>query len=131
MKKPTITKIKDKLQEFGIEIYKEFKTKDGKEDVIVADKLTVTSENNDVFISFNIDANPSYSARIMLILKEIKGIRDFCVGEDFIIDKNGKFIDGQDAINYYRKYQQEAIINEYMNHQAQVFYLSKAKHYHC
>jgi len=130
-KKSIIKKIKDKLEEFGIEIHKEFTTKDGREDVILADKITITSEDNDMFISFDLNANPSYAARIMLILSEIKGVRDFCVGEDYIIDKSGKFLDGQEAFEYYTKHQKENTIKDYMNEQAQVFYLTKAKHYHC
>jgi hypothetical protein len=129
--KTVIEKVKNKLEEFGIEINKEFKTKDGKEDVLLADKITITSEDNNVFISFDLGANPSYAARVMLILSEIKGIRDFCIGEDYVIDKDGKFLDGPEAIEYFMKHEREKTITDYMNQQAQVFYLTKAKHYHC
>jgi hypothetical protein len=129
--KNTTKKIKDKLEEFGIKVNREFKTKEGKEDVILADNITITSEDNDVFISFDIYTNPSYAARVMLILSEIKGIRDFCVGEDYVIDKDGKFLDGPEAIEYYRKHEKEKTITDYMNQQAQIFYLTIAKHYHC
>ena len=129
--KTTIQKIKDKLEEYGIEVHKEFQTKNGKEDVILAEKITITSENDDVFISFDLGANPSYAARVMLILSEIKSIRDFCIGEDYIIDREGKFLDGPEAIEYYMKHEKEKTITDYMNQQAQVFFLTKAKHYHC
>jgi hypothetical protein len=131
LKQPIIQKVKEKLEEFGIEVHKEFKTKDGKEDVLLAEKITITSEDGDVFISFDLNANPSYAARVILILTEIKGIRDFCIGEDYVIDNNGKFLDGPEAIEYYRKHEKEKTINDYMNQQAQIFFMTKAKHYHC
>jgi len=127
----TIQKIKEKLEEFGIEIHKEFKTENLKEDVIIADNLTITCNRHDIFVAFSVAAKPSYAARIMLILSEVKGLKDFCVGEDYYIDKTGKFLDGEEASTFYKKSQEEKTINNYMNQQAQIFYLTKAKHYHC
>jgi len=119
----------DKLKEFGIEIYKIYEDKDD-EVLITADKLTISCKGNEVFLNFHVSAKASYAARIMLILMDIKKIK-FYVGEDFLFDENGKFMDGEEAISYHKEFQRKMTINEFMDQQQKLFYLTKAKSYHC
>ena len=122
-------KIKNKLEEYGIEIFKEFKH--GDEDVIMAEDMTISCKKNEVFINFHVTTKPSKSARIMLVLKEIENFKKIYIGEDFIFDKKGNFLDGEDAHKYHNDFLKHATISEFMNQQAQVYYMNKSKAYHC
>jgi len=122
-------KVKNKLEEYGIEIFKEFKYED--EEVIMANDLTITCKKNEIFVSFHLTSKVSYACRVTLILKEIEGIKDFYIGEDFIFDEDGKFIDGNDAYKYHEKFLKKSVIDKFMEQQSQIYYLNKANSYHC
>jgi hypothetical protein len=122
-------KIKNKLEEYGIEIFKEFKHDD--EDVIMAEDMTISCRRDEVFVNFHVTTKPSKSARIILILKEIQDCKKVYVGDDFIFDKKGNFIDGEDAHKYYDDFMKQNTISEYMQQQAQIYYMNKMKTYNC
>lgn len=124
------TKVIDKLKEFGIEIFNIKSSKDDEEVMIMADNLTIAVKGKEVFVNFHIVAKPCFAARIILILKEIKNIKLF-IGEDFVFDENGKFMDGEDALNYHREYVKQAAISQFLQQQQQLYYLSRAKYYEC
>jgi hypothetical protein len=122
-------KIIKKLEEYGIEIFKEFKHDD--EDVIMAEDMTISCRKDEVFVNFHVTTKPSKSARIILILKEIQNCKKFYIGDDFVFDKNGNFIDGEEAHKYYVNTMKQNTISEYMQQQAQIYYMNKMKTYNC
>jgi hypothetical protein len=121
--------IKSKLEEYGIEVYKDFQFKD--EDIIMSENMTISCKNNDLFINFHVVTKPSHSARIILILKDIKGIENFTVGNDYLFDETGKFIDGEEAYKYHEDILKKTTISKFMDEQSQLYYLNNAKPYHC
>jgi len=121
--------IVDKLREYGIEIYHEDKYSD--EEIIMAEGMTITCKKNEVFINFHITTRPSKSARIIyLLMKEIKNISNLYIGDDFVVDKNGNYIDGNEASNYHIENLKKKTISEFMSEQEQIFYLNNAKTYY-
>jgi len=124
-------KVIDKFKEFGIEIYNVYVDKEKTNEVIITvEKLTIAVQKNDVFLNFHITAKPSYAARIMLILQSIPKIK-FYIGEDFLVDENGKFIDGQEAEEYQKEYEKKLTISQFMEQQQQLYFLTNAKSYTC
>ena len=122
-------KIINKLKEYDIDVYDSFKTKD--DDIIIANKMTISSKNKEVFISFHINCKPSYSARMVLILNEIKEIKEFFIGDDFTFDQNGKFLDGEEAESYNEIYKKNDIIQDFMKQQSELYFLNTAKYFNC
>lgn len=122
-------KVKDKLLEYGIEIFKEFKQDD--EEIIITEDMTIACKKNEVFVNFLVTTKPSKSARIILILKEIQDCKKVYIGDDFVYDKNGNFMDGEEAHKYYVNTMKQHTISEYMQQQAQIYYMTKAKTYNC
>jgi hypothetical protein len=78
-----------------------------------------------------INSSPGYAARIILILKEINKIKNFFIGNDYIFDKDGKFIDGVEAVNYNTISLKENIIRNFITEQHQLYYLHTTNPFHC
>lgn len=129
MNKSLKDKIRDKLEEFGLEIYRDYEVEGEK--IIVSEDLTITCNHNDVFINFKVSTKPSFSARIVLLISYIKGIENFYIGEEYIFDEDGKFIDGNDAYKYHHNMLKKMAIHEFMEEQSQLYYLHKAKSFNC
>ena len=124
-------KVIKKLNEFGIEIFNVYVDKENSKEVVVtAEKLTIAIQKNDVFLNFHVTAKPSYAARIMLILQTIPKIK-FFIGEDFLVNDDGKFIDGEEAEKYNQEYQKKLTITQFMEQQQQLYFLTNAKSYTC
>ena len=121
-------KVLEKLKEFDIEIYNESEFED--EYMINAKDLAISCKDNEVFVNFHILSKPSYAARIIVVLKDIPKIK-FFIGTDFIFDENGKFMDGEEAEDYSKKVQKTSTINQFMEQQHQLYYLTKAESYTC
>ena len=68
---------------------------------------------------------------IYLILKEIKNISNLYIGDDFIIDEKGNYIDGNEANNYHDKKLKKKMISDFITEQEQIFYLNNSKTYNC
>jgi hypothetical protein len=121
--------VKNKLDEYGIDIFKEFEYE--KEEVMMAENLTVSCKDDELFVSFMLTASPSFAARIILILKEISEVNKFCVGDDFLFDDDGNLIDGEKAKKYHEECLKKETINEFMKQQSQIYYMNKMKTYNC
>lgn len=124
------TKVVNKLKEYGIEIFGVRAEKDDEEIIVMADNLTIACKDKEVFVNFHIIAKPSYAARIILILKEIKNIK-LSIGEDFVFDEHGKFLDGEEAVKYHVEYQKQNTISNFIHQQQQLYYLTNARSYKC
>jgi hypothetical protein len=128
-----MTNIKEKiikqLKAFDVEIFDSFKNKD--EDIIISSNLTISVKNKEVFINFNIDCSPSYAARIILVLMDIKDVNIIMVGDDYIFDENGKLLDGIEAKKFYEEFNKQSVIKDFMKQQTELYYLANIKPFHC
>lgn len=123
-----------KLSEYDIEIFDDFKSEDNNISLVAKNMIIVLSEKNkkiEAFVSFFIETQPSYSARIILLLKSIKGIKNFMIGSDFLFDNNGNFLDDKDAIDYREKELTEGIISNFVDEQYKLEFLKKSRPFHC
>ena len=122
-------KIIDKLKEYDIEINNTFQS--GNDEVLIIDYSNICLRDKEVFISFCVDCPPSYAAKIILLLRDVKGIDGFDIGEEFAVDQDGKFLDGKEAYKFIEEHKKTEIINEFINQQSQLYFLNKAQSFHC
>lgn len=122
-------KIIEKLKEYDIEIFDEFKSE--KEDVIMAEHCIISCEKKEVFINFHINSSSAFAARVILILKGIKEIKKFFIGDDFIFDSDGKFLDDEEAVKYHEKKISKEVIDGFLEARASVNLLLNVKCYNC
>lgn len=122
-------KLVEKLKEYDIKIFDEFKS--GKEDVIMAEHCVIGCEKNEVFINFHIGSSSAFAARIILILKEIKEIKKFFIGDDFIFDDDGKFLEDEEAVKYHQKTIAKEIIDGFVASRTSVNMLLSSECYNC
>lgn len=122
-------KIIDKLKEYDVEVFSEFKSDD--ETIILATNISLALKGKDILVNFHIDSKPCYAARLLMIIQEIKEIKEITIGDDFLFDEEGKFLDGQEASDYSEKYKKDVIIQDFMATQSKLFYLNTAVPYNC
>ena len=120
-------KIVSKLEEYGIKVFDVDKINN----YITAERMIISYIKNEIFINFHILSEPCYAGRIVTILHEIKNIKKFIVGDDFTFDKDGKYLEGEEANKLNEEIHKNQIINEFMEQQAQLYFLSKAEGYPC
>ena len=128
-------KIKDlvikKLNEINVEIINE---KDlDKEEYLISteDAMIIIDENKkEASISFHVAANLQDSAILALTINDIKDI-NVTIGDTFVFDENGKYIDGEEALLLFEAKKAESIIDGFVKHQAQSHFLMNATGYKC
>lgn len=118
----------EKLEEYDINVYNCIKNDDGVY-IIYLENSFLSIDDKDLTISFHINCIPSYSAKIILVLSEIKGIKIF-IANEFIFDEN-KFLDGEEAFEYKRVQEKKEIIDEFIKEQTQTYYLNNMKPFNC
>ena len=94
-----IDKVKEKLEEYGIEIYSDYALSDN-EYVFMVEKMAVfvNEEGHALGVSFHAETRPETAGNYTLILKEIPDIEKIEVMESFIFVKDKKYIIGQKTI---------------------------------
>lgn len=127
--KSLIDKIIDKLHEYDIEIFKTDKIKD--ETFIMTENVLITEKRKQIMVNFFVSTKPSTVAKILLMLQEIQEIKSIYIGDDFIFDSHGKYYEGIDAEKTFMKMQENRIINEFIEEQKELYYLTNMKGYSC
>ena len=122
-------KIVDKLKEYGIKVFNV--NRDINLSYITADGMIISCGKNEIFINYYIKSEPCYAARIIIMLYEIKGIKKILIGDDFIYDKEGKYLEGEEAYKLNESIQENEIIREFIEQQTQLYLLSQADGYPC
>lgn len=122
-------KITEKLNEYGVTIYKVNNQFD--QTIIMAENLILSYKDDELFINFHVRSKPCYAARIIIILKEIKGIKKFLIGEDFMFDSDGKYLEGEEADKAFVDFQEKDIIDNFLDEQKTLYLLTHAEGYRC
>lgn len=118
-----------KLEEYEIEIKKQFDHRN--ENIFMLDDLIIACKKNEVFINFQVGSNPSRAAKMVLILKEIKNLKEIYIGDDFLFDDKGNFINGDEAYKHYSDNVKDFIIAQFVNQQRQLYFLNNGKLHSC
>lgn len=127
-----IDKVKQKLEEYGIEIYSDYALSDD-EYVFMAKKMAVfvNEKENGIGISFHAETRPETAGNYTLILKEIVGIKQIEIMESFVVDNNNKFISGQKAFDTLQKKMIKQVTNELAKEYSYSELLMTNKCFHC
>jgi hypothetical protein len=111
-----IDETRDKLKEYGIEIFSEYPLNDFEngEYLFMADNmmLFVHSKNNEIGISFQAETRPRSVANSLLIILEIDSDIDIDIMESFVVDENKHFVSGEKAFEIINKKNQYQAMNE-------------------
>lgn len=76
--------------------------------------VSVHEKYKEVFVTFDVDLEPDVSANLAILLRNVKGIKDVIIGESFFINKDRKYLEGDEAFEEYRKEIIEEIINAFI-----------------
>lgn len=127
-----IEKVKQKLDEYGIEIYSDYALSDN-EYVFMVEKMAVfvNEEEHAIGISFHAETRPETAGNYTLILKEIIDLKKIEVMESFIVDKDNKFISGQRAFDIIQQKMIKQVTNELTKEYSYSELLMTNKCFHC
>jgi len=95
--KNLIEKIKLKLEEYGIEIFDHYKLENNDYLFIVQDMLIMCHKKDDISISFQVSTKPEIAANNILLLEEIKQLKNIFIMESFAFDTKGEIMCGDKA----------------------------------
>jgi len=123
-------KIVNKLKEYDVEVFKVDKQQN-RETFIFAENMLISCKDNEILLNFHVSTLPNFSARITLLLSKIKNSKRIYIGDDFIFDKNGKYIDGEEATKLFFRNQEKEIIHDFIEDQKSLYLLSMADGYSC
>jgi len=127
-----IDKVKEKLGEYGIEIYSDYALSDN-EYVFMVEKMAVfvNEKEHALGVSFHAETRPETAGNYTLILKEIPDIEKIEVMESFIVDKDNKFISGQKAFDMIQQKMVKQVTNELAKEYSYSELLMTNKCFHC
>ena len=111
MGKNIIALVIKKLKEYDIEIF------GVEEDTIhFSSGILNINKKNDITITYHVSTKPDFAAVFVLIIREIKYIRNILISELFIVHKDD-FIYGDEAVEKWEAENANKIINDFMKHQ--------------
>ncbi len=109
--------VRNKIDEYGIEIYNDYPTTDSEYVFFVEDMvLFVNEKTKTVGASFQACTRPERVANIVMILNEMK--IDIDVMDSFVFDKENKYISGEKAYKLIDETHQSEIIQNFLKQQA-------------
>lgn len=98
-----VSNVINKLEEYGIGINSKYEG-DNNEYVVVAENMVImiNKENNTLSISFFAGTHPDDSANAVLILLEIKKLRDITIMESYALIDDKNIVQGEEAYELLR-----------------------------
>lgn len=98
-----VSNVINKLEEYGVEINSKYEG-DNNEYVVVSENMVImiNKENNTISISFFAGTRPDDSANAVLILQEIKKLKNITVMESYALIDNKKIVQGEEAYEVLR-----------------------------
>jgi hypothetical protein len=123
--------VESKLNEYGIEIYRDYMLEKTNECVIHAEFMTIFVDEKEktISISFDVTCKPEISATYAIILNQLG--YDVIIMEPFIFDKNKEFVTGDKAYQIVDEVKREKIINEYVKELTYTEVLETCDGYEC
>ena len=98
MLKVSVDTVINKLNEYGLGLFSDYKTEDQGHCFISKGMIIFLDEEDDsLAVTFQADSKPEDVANHLLILNEIEDLSEISVMESFIYDKDNKFISGEKA----------------------------------
>ena len=108
-----VEKIELKLEEYGIAIFDRYEIENNDYVFIVEDMFIIVHKNmKDISISFQVSTKPDVVASNILILKEIKYIKNINIMEVFAFTDEKTIVCGRKAYDLFQKSIKQDIIND-------------------
>lgn len=126
--------VKDKLNEYGYEIYNISPTPNDKEICIMTESMMIFVNENDesITISFEYTLDPEKVAQNMMVLNEVEEVKVVYIAESYIFDpEQKKYIVGQEAKNVANKLATQNLMREYTKDQVYSHILATHKGHEC
>lgn len=126
------TKVRKKLEEYGIEIFNDYQIDKTNEYVFYAENMIifVSETEPSISITFQATAKPERSATLALILNEIPKT-PINIMEPFIFDQNNKFVSGEAAYKLIEKVDKTKIAEEYRRQKVYEEILQNTEGFEC
>ena len=67
----------------------------------------------EIFVNFDVSVKPDISAELILMLKNVKGLKGIHIGDSFTVI-NKKYLEGDEAIKKLEEIKRKEIIKEYI-----------------
>jgi len=128
-----VDKTKQKIQEYGLEIFSDYPIEDNEEHVIFVDDMVVfiNKKEKTLGVSFQVSTKPEKVAQMVLILNEIDESAEIDVMDSFTFDRNNNFLSGDQAYNLEERSHEGKIIHDFLTQQAYRDLLIKSRGYEC
>jgi hypothetical protein len=126
--------VKNKLDEYGYEIYHVAETKNEDEICIMTESmmLFVNDKDKSITISFEYTLEPENVARNMMVLNEVDDIEFVYVSESFVFDpETKKYVVGNEAKKIAYKRAQVKIMKEFTKDQVYSHILATQRCHEC
>jgi len=110
-----LTKIEEKLLEYGFDIYDQYKADDEQWLFLVTDMVIFVDVNTgETNISFQATTKPDIVANNILILKEIPDLDDLRVMDSFIFNDSKQMIRGDEAFDLIQSSIENKAVEKYV-----------------
>ena len=130
-KKMVCELVTNKLKQYNYEIHNQDIVNENEKFFVVDDAIISTDEvKRNMCVSFHASAKIEDAVILALNLTEIRGVKLF-VGDTFVFDDDGKYIDGKEALEFYEKKRTQDTIDFFMLDQSQKHFLAHAEGYKC
>ena len=111
-----INVVRDKVEEYGIQIYNDYSIENNEYVFFIEDAVIFVNEKDkSIGVSFHAATKPDKTAKIVLILNEMK--IQIHIMDSFVFDKDNKYLSGDKAFELIDIARQEKIIEEFMKNQ--------------
>jgi len=127
-----IERVREKLDEYGIEIYTDYALEDH-EYVFMVENMAVfiNTKEHGIGLSFHAETRPDTVATQTLIMKQVEGIEDIEIMESFVVDAGNKFISGEKAFKLVQQRIESQVIGVFVKEHAYSELLMTEKCYEC
>ena len=127
-----VEKVTEKLKEYGIKIYKDYRIEDEEEHVFYIEEaiLFVGDKKKYIGVSFQATSKPENVANMTLILNEIDD-KSLDIMESFIFNQKNEYVSGEKAFDLIKKSNHLKALEEFDKQQLYIEILQNEKCFEC
>ena len=88
-------------------------------------------KSDDIIVNFHVNTQPSFSAKTIMMFYEINEVNAIYIGDDFLFDDDGLYVDGEKAYKMKETKYQVELIDKFLKDQSQKYILQNSDGYSC
>ena len=132
MKMAEVSDVVKKFEQYGMRLFSDYPTVENQHCFMVENMIVYLDKKEcTVAVSFLASLKPEEVANNMMILSEIKGLKDIFVMESFVYDINDKFVSGDAAHRLVKNNIEHEALKNFAKRQTYLEVLNKANCYEC